>query len=145
MRIPICVIAAVGMSCAHTSPSVRVGHALIADYAYDGTTVRALVAVEGVIVDAQVSARAAVEVRHVRECGSRRHLPHVVTVTEAPNTGAPEFFELPPGVYWGRYLEALIFLNPGPACILAELGFPTYDPGTRELQFIEAEVELRKN
>lgn len=134
----------IGIGCAQAPSLIRSGHLLIADPSYDGENVAAFVAVEGVQVDVQPDPPAQVEVRRVRECGTGRHIPHFVGLTAAKAGPNHQLFVLPAGVFWGRYLESSIFVRPGPDCIVAVIGFPTYDPKTGEGAFLEADVELRR-
>jgi hypothetical protein len=147
MRAVLALVLLAGVGCAHAPATVRSGHVLVADYSYDGENVRAFVAVEGETVDARPDATAQVEVRRVRECGSGRHVPHIVDATQAATGGTaegPSRVTVPSGIFWGRYLDANIFVRLGPRCIVAVIGVPVYDAKTGQGTFVEADVELRQ-
>lgn len=144
--VSVC-FAALASCAAHAPTSVRTGQVLATDYSYDGEYISAFVAVEGVQVDAQVDPPGVAEVRRVRECKTGQHIPHVVGVgasSPTPSVSGHEFLTLPAGIFWGRYLRTSLAAVPGPDCIIATLGFPTYSLRTGEIVFMEADVELRR-
>lgn len=148
-KIAVFVVVALG-GCAHAprAPStVRSGQLVVADYSYDGEYISAFLAVEGAQVDARPDPPAVAELRKVRECGTDRHVPHLAdarTSSDAAGSSGHQLLVLPPGIFWGRYLRTSLSPAPGPDCIVAKLGFPTYDAKTGEGTFLEVEVEMRK-